>query len=340
MIMNRSSILAAIVACAIAGVGLISVGRSAKADNAYHVLTPITPFSQNWSNIALLNAADDWSGVPSINGYSDNVTDNIGGDPQLQLIPSTTIDVSPNQNNPNLFTTGGVAEFDRGTIITDFVVALQGSGTHDFPNIDIRLNTTACTAPNAVRITYNLRDIDGSADNAVQQVALHYRVGSSGNYTNVPGGYVADATTGPSLATLVTPIAVNLPAATRGQPEVHVRIMTTNAPGPGGDEWVGVDEINVTCAAVTAADASISGRIATADGRGIRNVRVVVTGGDLAEPLIALTSPFGYYRIDGLRAGETYFVNVGSKQYVFETPLRVISLGEDALDVDFVGERR
>ena len=65
----------------------------------------------------------------------------------------------------------------------------------------------------------------------MQQVALQYRVGSVGNFTNVPAGYVADATTGPSLATLVTPISVTLPAAVDNQADVQVRILTTDALG-------------------------------------------------------------------------------------------------------------
>ena len=61
----------------------------------------------------------------------------------------------------------------------------------------------------------------------------------------MPAGYVADATTGPErLATLVTPVAVTLPPAAEDQPELQVRIMTTNA--VGNDEWVGVDDIQVT----------------------------------------------------------------------------------------------
>ena len=47
---------------------------------------------------------------------------------------------------------------------------------------------------------------------------------STGNYTNLPAGFVADATTGPSLATLVTPVSVTLPAAAAGQagrPDPH-----------------------------------------------------------------------------------------------------------------------
>src|SRR6185369_6354758 len=54
-------------------------------------------------------------------------------------------------------------------------------------------------------------------------------------------GFVADATTGPSLATKVTPVSVTLPAAADNQPLVQVRIITTNA--IGNDEWVGIDDL-------------------------------------------------------------------------------------------------
>ncbi len=76
-----------------------------------------------------------------------------------------------------------------------------------------------------------------------EQVALQFRVGSSGNFTNVPAGYVADATTA-DQATHVTPVSVTLPAAAENQSLVQVRIMTTNA--AGNDEWVGIDDINIT----------------------------------------------------------------------------------------------
>ncbi len=92
---------------------------------------------------------------------------------------------------------------------------------------------------------------------------------------------------------------------------------------------------------VTAAETSISGRVAMPDGQGIRNVRVIVFGGDLAAPRTVMTSTFGYYRFDGLTAGQTYVVNVvGGKQFVFEVSSRVIALGDEAFDVDFIGERR
>lgn len=92
--------------------------------------------------------------------------------------------------------------------------------------------------------------------------------------------------------------------------------------------------------AVTAGDALIAGRVATAAGRGIGNIRITVSGGDLTEPRTAITSPFGYYRVDGLTAGQSYVVSAGGKRYVFDVPARLVSLGEDAFDIDFIGEPR
>ena len=100
---------------------------------------------------------------------------------------------------------------------------------------------------------------------------------------------------------------------------------------------IGADEVQT---APTAAEALIGGRVVTESGRGIRNVRVFVTGGDLTEPRVTITNAFGYFVIDGLRAGETYLVSVGGKRYTFDPPARVVSLGEDALEIDFVGQLR
>ena len=197
------------------------------------------PFAQNWANTALITADDNWANVPGVTGYrGDDLTTATGANPQLILADGsgTPVDVNANRTDPNTFTTGGVSEFQ----ITDPVVALQGSGTADAPHLVVTLNTTN---QNTVTVAYNLRDIDGSADNAVQPVALQYRVGASGNYTNLPTGFVADATTGPSLATLVTPVSVQLPNECNNQPLVQLRIMTTNA--VGNDEWVGVDDISI-----------------------------------------------------------------------------------------------
>lgn len=313
---------------------LFSDERIAKADNAYFALAPATPFLQDWTNIGLITSDDNWMGVPSIIGYlgeAGGSTEDVNA--QTVLTTFVTLDVQANETNPSTFTTGGVAEFQ----ITDPVVALQASGAADFPSIDIRLNTSECAlSANTINVSYNARDIDGSVDNSVQQVALQYRIGSIGDYTNIPAGYIADATTGPSLATMVTPILVSLPAAAKGQAQVHVRMITTNA--AGNDEWVGIDDINISCLASSAASVSLGGRIVNADGRGIRNATVIVSGGGLGQPRRALTGPFGYYTLENLRAGETYVVTVRTKRSSLQTSSRVVTLNDELADIDFVAD--
>ena len=208
--------------------------------------------TQNWSDAALITANDDWSGVPSIVGFlGQELVTATGVDPRTVTgtsVVANDIDVIANQTNPNTLTSGGVAEF----AIADPVVAIQGSGTADVPYLQFHLNTTGRTA---VRLQANLRDIDGSGDNSIQQINVQYRVGTTGTWTNVTGtapndGYYADVTTGPNLATAVTVLDVTLPAATDNQAQVQLRVMTTNA--VGNDEWVGIDDIIISSATLGA----------------------------------------------------------------------------------------
>jgi hypothetical protein len=90
--------------------------------------------------------------------------------------------------------------------------------------------------------------------------------------------------------------------------------------------------------APTAAQASISGRVTTAEGLAIRNARVVVTGGSLPEARYMTTGSFGYFSFDGLEVGQTYVVTVNSQRYTFTVPSRVISLVDNLYDVDFVAD--
>ncbi len=218
---------------------VVALGMTAlvRADHTPQAL----PWSQDWTNTALIAATDDWNGVPGIVGYrGDDLTTATGADPQVILADgtSTPIDVNANQTNTDQANApGGVSEFE----IANPVVALNGSGTGDAPFI---LLTFTTVGQSGVQVAYNLRDLDGSTDNAVMPIALHYRVGTTGAFTNVPAAFVADATTGPSLATLVTPVAVTLPAAVDNQAVVQIRVMTANA--VGSDEWVGIDDIAIT----------------------------------------------------------------------------------------------
>jgi len=64
-------------------------------------------------------------------------------------------------------------------------------------------------------------------------------------------------------------------------------------------------------------------------------VLISITGGNTPQRLIARTGSFGYYRIDGLEAGNTYVITIQSKNYTFAEPSRVITVNDSLTDIDF-----
>ena len=89
--------------------------------------------------------------------------------------------------------------------------------------------------------------------------------------------------------------------------------------------------------ATTAADVSLAGRVTAANGRAVKNARLVL-GTASGRTMTATTNAFGYYRFDGLDAGQSVVISISSKQYRFTDPVQLISLGDNALDVNFVAE--
>ena len=87
----------------------------------------------------------------------------------------------------------------------------------------------------------------GSADNAVQQLDVQYRIGESGTWTNIPAATSRTSTTAGGDAG----DRRRRHAACRGgtiRRSSQIRIMTTNA--VGSDEWVGIDDIVVSSTAL------------------------------------------------------------------------------------------
>jgi uncharacterized membrane protein len=62
---------------------------------------------------------------------------------------------------------------------------------------------------------------------------------------------------------------------------------------------------------------TLSGRVTTSDGRGIRSVLITLSGGGLAAPISARTGLFGYYSFTGLTSGQIYTMTIGAKNYTF-----------------------
>lgn len=84
----------------------------------------------------------------------------------------------------------------------------------------------------------------------------------------------------------------------------------------------------------SAAGVSVGGRVLTANGSGLRDVRVTLVASDTSTRS-ALTNAFGFYRFDDIQAGETYVISVQSKRYQFAEPTRVLNVTSELSGVDF-----
>lgn len=85
----------------------------------------------------------------------------------------------------------------------------------------------------------------------------------------------------------------------------------------------------------SAASVSIGGRVVDARGVGLRNITVILSGGNLLTPRTTLTSSLGYFTLDDVLVGETYFISVKNRKYSFQQPVQVVSLMDSISDIIF-----
>lgn len=86
----------------------------------------------------------------------------------------------------------------------------------------------------------------------------------------------------------------------------------------------------------TAAAATISGRVLTAQGRGITNSIISLTNPATGEVLVARSRAFGYYSFKNAAVGQTYILTITSKRFVFNPNSLVINLTGDLTNTDFI----
>ena len=91
--------------------------------------------------------------------------------------------------------------------------------------------------------------------------------------------------------------------------------------------------------ASTAASVTVGGRVLTANGGGIRNVRVTLTGGN-GEARTVFSGKLGYFRFNDVAAGDTYIFSVSARRYTFSQPTQVRSIVEDTDDLVFTVDFR
>lgn len=87
--------------------------------------------------------------------------------------------------------------------------------------------------------------------------------------------------------------------------------------------------------AATSAVLTVSGRVLTANGRGIPNVALTLTGPD-GNTRTARTSTFGYYRFRGVMPGQPYRVTATAKRFTFSQPSQTLNINENTINVNFI----
>ena len=312
-------------------VGATSVYANLASSNLTLNITPAT------TNLITTN--DDWSGVASVEGYfGRNLTATHGIDPQTVLgtefagnaLPSTPTQVSANKGNPSAFNAGGVAEFDSGTYLA---IGFQGNVQAN-PYMVFYLNTTGRSS---ITMSYTVTDIDAGSNDAVSPIALQYRIGETGNFINLPAGFIADATDG-GIAGRSTSKSVILPADAANKPKVQVRLITTNAANAAGsstpDEWIGINNITVSSQAPTAANGNISGTLRFG-GSLIPNTLVALSDTTSNAKSFTRTNANGDYLFAEQETGRIYIVQPLSSKYSFSPGSSVVSLVDNALGLNF-----
>ena len=89
--------------------------------------------------------------------------------------------------------------------------------------------------------------------------------------------------------------------------------------------------------APTAAMVSVSGKVSTANGLGIRNVIVTLTGPD-GSIRTTVTGSFGIYQFADVEVGGTYVLTIAPKRYVIANPTQVVTVRDEIANLDFVAE--
>ena len=150
-----------------------------------------------------------------------------------------------------------------------------------------------------------------------------------GSYRTQAAGPFATDTPGPAF-TSMSAVFVNVPAGS-----VNGTWTLQFEDCAAGDTGT-VSAAALTLVPFAAAKSSVVGRVLTSYGAGIRNVVVTASGGQLTQPKVTVTSTFGYYRFDGLPAGDSYVISVRAKRYLFPQPALLVNLDQNMEGVDFV----
>ncbi len=287
---------------------------------------------------------------PDVSGDFTNSQYNLIGDGAGQF---TLVD---NQNGNLVGSTAAPLDALLGTLQNNGGKTKTAALQADSPAIDAGNNSIALNPISRSALTTDQRGVSRILNSLVDLGAVErYRVNLE--QTSLPAGGLGQfynqtltATGGIApysfaLMDGALPIGLTLDAdgRLRGTPRQSgmfnftVLIADSN-PGSGfaaPSGIVGIQPLQLQIFAPTAAVVSISGKVSTAEGQGIRNAIVTITN-QSGETRSARTNAFGKYSFAQITAGESYIVTVTAKEHSF-TP-QVVNLAEENMDVNFTAQ--
>lgn len=145
--------------------------------------------------------------------------------------------------------------------------------------------------------------------------------------------YVVNTLTNTNTNTGYVNLVANL-SAYQGQ-TIRLRFRTTTTQRLQGPGQLEIDAVSIQHELLTAANATVSGRVLTDGGRGISFANVTLTD-QTGNVRTATTNQFGVYYFEGVESAQNYIVSVEHKKYVFPNNPRAVNVSDDLTGVDFL----
>ncbi|MEP6944501.1 MAG: carboxypeptidase-like regulatory domain-containing protein, partial [Acidobacteriota bacterium] len=235
---------------------------------------------------------------------------------------------------------GSTATFRNSTITSNTTGGggggVQVNGTLNFGNTIIAGNS-APGNPDVLNFGGAVSAGNNLIGNTSTNVAIAYQMSDILNQTPMLGVLQNNGGPTPTHALLTGSPAIDAGDNAKAVDPFDSSTLTADQRGyaprnVGGTVDIGAYEFN---AAPTAAPVSVSGRVITPSGAGLKNATVQLIEAD-GSSQTTITSMFGYFQFDNVDAGESVVISIQSKRFHFTA--RVVALFDEITEVDFVGE--
>ena len=119
---------------------------------------------------------------------------------------------------------------------------------------------------------------------------------------------------------------------------IRVRFRSTVTATYAGPGQLEIDQVSLQSPSIlvpTAANVSISGRVVSPDGSGIRNA-IVSVADQTGSTRYTRTNTFGYFALDSVPSGQTYLLGVSAKGWSFQPT--TLSVADDVSGIEIVAD--